>query len=120
MYSLPIQTHRYFVEPISEQVHIRNILMKRFLGLLDLIRKCPKLSLRSFLSVIEHDTRSITGMNLRNILLLTDRCRIENLTTQDITNIHYHQITEDNLWRVPIVHEIIDIRNGQFDVPGIS
>ena len=120
IYALPIQTHRYFIEPISGKVHIKTILMKRFLGFLDLIRKCPKSTLRSFLSVIEKDTRSVTGMNLRNILLLTDKCRIEDLTVQDIQSIPYHPITQEDIWRVPLVQEITDIRNGLCEASNFS
>ena len=42
MYNLPRNTHRYFVEPISETPHIKTTLIRNFLGFIDQIQKTPK------------------------------------------------------------------------------
>ena len=67
MYDLPYATHRFFVESVFVKIHLRNILMKRFLGFLSQIEKSSKKLPINFLKLVKHDARSTTGSNLRNI-----------------------------------------------------
>ena len=89
MFDLSFRTHRYFVEPVSGKVHIKNILLKRFLGFLNQIKKSSKILPSALLRLVSHDTRSTTGSNLRKILLLTEKTKIEDITIQDIDNYCY-------------------------------
>ena len=42
MFDLPIQTHRFIIEPISQTKHLKNVLMERFLSFLMQIEKSTK------------------------------------------------------------------------------
>ena len=35
MFDLPMETHRYLVEPVSDQMHLKKILIKRFLSFIN-------------------------------------------------------------------------------------
>ena len=50
MYDLPLQTHRYLVELLSKQKHLKKILIKRFLSFLQEITdmKFDQLTLNGF------------------------------------------------------------------------
>ena len=61
MYDLPYATHRFFVESVSGQIHLKNILMKRLLGFLSQIEKLTKKLPLKLLKVVKHDARSTTG-----------------------------------------------------------
>ena len=120
MFDLPFATHRYFVEPVSEKTHLRNILLKRFLGFLIQIEKSPKILPRKLLQVVKYDASSTTGSNLRNILLLTDKYRVDEVTTQDIDNLVYAEAKPEDEWRVSLVQEIIDVKAGQSNIENLS
>ena len=79
MLRLPRETHCYLIEFVSGQHHMRSILASRFLGFIASIRKSKKESLRNLLGTIEYDTRSVTGRNLRRLLLESGENDVENL-----------------------------------------
>ena len=73
MFGVPLNTHRYFLEPLAGIQHLKFTLRSRFLGFITQIEKSHKILPKILLQmqIIKRDCRSITGSNLRNILLLT-------------------------------------------------
>ena len=120
MFDLPYGTHRFFVEPVSGKNHLRSILLKRFLGFLKQIEKSPKVLPRILLNVVKHDASSTTGSNLRNILLLTDKAQVDELTTEDIDDLVYAEAKPEDKWKVALVQEIIDVKSGQSNIENFS
>ena len=120
MYDLPYQTHRYLVEPVSEQLHIKKLLIKRFLSFLKQIRKSKKILPNQLLNVIQLDTRSVAGNNIRKILLLTKEAKVDEITDEDIETIEYAAVTEENTWRVNLIKEITDKKFDQLEIDGFS
>ena len=120
MFDLPFSTHRYFVQPVSDKVHLKNILLKRFIGFLSQIRKSSKQLPGLLLTLVQHDTRSTTGSNLRNLLLLTGKNKIEDLNYRDIDNFTYAPVEAENVWKIGMVKEIIDAKAGNLHVENFS
>ena len=120
MYDLPYQTHRYLVEPVSGQLHLKKVLIKRFLSFINQIKRSDKSIPKQLLHCIKLDTRSVTGSNLRRILLLTKKTKVEDITEKDIENIESDEISDDNMWRVNIIREITDLKFGQVMIDGFS
>ena len=116
MMDLPRGTHRRLIEPLSEVTHIKTVLMKRFLNFVQQIKKSSKKSSKFLLESIQHDARSITGSNLRNILLKTDKTSIRDLVPNDVLNIEYHPIQEDENWKVSFIQELIEAKNSNLEV----
>ena len=110
MFDLPIQTHRFIIEPISKT---KNVLMKRFLSFLMQIEKSTKKVPKQLLAFIKNDVRSTTGSNLRNILLLTDKSNIEDLRKDHIREIKYHNVDPTNEWKIGFIKEITDVKFNQ-------
>ena len=109
MLRLPRETHCYLIEPISSQYHMRSIIASRFLGFIVSIRKSKKESLRSLLRTIEHDTRSVTGGNLRRLLLKSDEHDIKNLLpSHGFTD--FRVIPETEKFRVEFIWDLIELR----------
>ena len=117
LFNLPRETHSYLVEPISEEPHIRTILARRFVNFTQSIRVSKKKSLRELLKVLEYDTMSVTGGNLRQILIHTDTHDIRNLEPSDI-KAKYIPIGEE--YRIDVIKEIIETRDNQLEVPGFE
>ena len=104
MLSLPRDTHRYFIEPLTGQPHIVKSLQRRFLKFVDNIMNGDKNVLRKVMEKIMYDTRSTTGKNLRHLRLMTTNCNVEEL---DVYSAPYQQVPEDELWRISMVRELM-------------
>jgi hypothetical protein len=120
LFDLPLQTHRSLIEPVSHVKHVKFLLMKRFLSFLSQIKNSDKAAPKVLLECIKHDTRSITGSNLRNMLLLTDKDNINDLAVSDVEKMKYHELSENDAWRVDAILELTDVKFKQATVDGFT
>ena len=74
-------------------------------------KNSTKIATKFLLDSILLDANSVTGSNLRNILLMTDKASIHHLVPDDVVNMRYHQIEESEVWKISIIEEIIEIKN---------
>ena len=72
-FDLPFATHRYLVKHVVQCDHVKETLVKRFLSFIVQVKKSSKIMPQHILNTIQHDVRSTTGSNLRNILLLSPK-----------------------------------------------
>ena len=117
MTELPYATHRYLIEEVSAQLHMRITLMKIFLNFIRSIKDSKKIVLKLLYDIVKEDTRTTTGSNLRNILLLTDCSSVDQLKPSLVQNMKYKQIKVANKWRVTIIKEILDMKYGGTEPP---
>ena len=116
MFSLPVATHKFFIEPVSNKKHIKSILLKRFLGFVRQVENSPKLLPKSLLTLIKNDTRSTTGSNLRNIMLLLQKNRIEEINAKDVDTLIYNPVECDQMWKIAFVKELVEVKANQMEV----
>ena len=116
MLDLPRETHRRLIEPLSEVTHAKILMIKRFLTFLQQIQKSSKTASKFLLETILQDTRSTTGLNLRNILLLTNKSNVHELEPNDAISLNYNQISDDEKWKIPIIQELIEMKYENLDV----
>ena len=83
-------------------------------------RKSKKILPNQLFNVIQFDTRSFTGNNIRKILLLTKEAKVDEITDEDIETIEYAAIIEENTWRVKLIKEITDKKFNQLEIDGFS
>ena len=117
MYDLPRECHRYLIEAVTEKQHVKATLIKRFLSFTEQIRKSSKVALKNLFKIIKEDTQSVTGYNLRRIMLMVDKECVDELIASDANRIVYAQIPENEKWRVELVKEITDIKFGEKLLP---
>ena len=120
MFSLLRQTHKYLIEPISESWHLKKILIWRFISFIRQIKSSKKVAPKDLLRLIETDTRSVTGNNIRNILRLTKKLHINDVEKQDIGNIDYVEIPDEEKWRISLIKSAIEMMNSPIDPLGPS
>ena len=120
MFDLPFNTHRFFIETISETKHLKTILLKRFLSFLQQIRSSPKTVTSQLLEFIKRDTRSTTGSNLRNLLLMTNKDDIDDITFDDVENMKYCEPGDQDKWKVDFTKEIISIKNNELQLENFT
>ena len=120
MYDLPRNSKRYFVECISESMHIKKVLIKRFLQFTKQILNSPKKAIKNVFNLIRKDCQSVTGSNLRNIMLLVQKTNVDDLVPDDASNVTYHEIPDCEAWRIGFVNEITDVKFGQASIDGFT
>ena len=72
------------------------------------------------LSHISHDVRSTTGLNLRKILLQTNKVSVDQLGKSDIHSISYFPTPDDEIWKERMAIELLDVRANQLEVEGFE
>ena len=119
MAEMPIAAHRHLIEPISSQKHMFVQLVQNYLGFVDRIKKSSKKILRVLFGICKEDVRTVTGCNLRNILLLTKAPDIDVLKKNDVRNLVYREADDNDAWRINLAKEIFEMRNGITEpIPG--
>ena len=105
--------HRCLIELVSGAQHLKFVLIERFLGFLEQIKKSRKTVPKHILKYVKSDVRSITGSNVRNILLLTEKDNFEEVTKHDIKELKYHASAGDDSWKISFIKEITEIKNNK-------
>ena len=117
MADLPLETHRYFIEPLIGTQHMKLRILKNYLTFIKSIRMSSKPVLKQLYHFASGDVRSITGRNLRNILLLTNKLAIRDLGPEDVKCLKYQHAPENDCWRIPLLLDLLDIQHGILELP---
>ena len=72
------------------------------------------------LSHIQHDVRSTTRLNLRKIMLQTNKVSVNDLRKSELTELVYHPTPPAEKWKEHIVNEIIQVRDNTIEVEGFK
>ena len=113
IFELPLCTHRYLIEPLSEFNHIFTLLVNRFINFYNIIKQSDKLIVNNLRLSQENDMRSTFGRNLHNICF---KAKV------DVSNIYlarnvitYNEISEEDVWRVSMLRELMDFKNSDLN-----
>ena len=120
MLDLPWGTHRSLIQPLTGEVHVKLILIRRFLCFIDKIRNSGKAPLTMLMKEAIKDVRSVTGSNMRNIMLLVGKTCVEDVKVEDVDNLEYFKLENDELWKIPQIQEIINVKAGNLEVAGFE
>ena len=52
--------------------------------------------------------------------MLTQKSKVEDVTIEDIENIEYAEISDENMWRVNLIKEITNKKFNQLKINGFS
>ena len=115
MFRVDLKTHRHLIEPISRMQHIKSALRQRFIGFMKKLASSRKSVLRHAFQVFSKDCRTTTGSNVRNILLERGAHLLEQLSMNEIRKIKFQPIPVDEKWRISLIQDLLDIRDGLDD-----
>ena len=108
--------HRYFIEPISNDYHLRTFIIKRFLRFIENIKSCKRICSRNLLNIIQNNTLSTTGSNLRYIMFLLNKNHINDLKSDDVRNLKYSLINSENEHKIVFLKELLKVKYHQYFV----
>ena len=66
------------------------------------------------------DVRSVTGSNYRNIMLLLGKTSVDDVFKEDVEKIEYFKLADNEAWKVETIKEIIQVKQGLYQVPGFA
>ena len=108
IFDLPRETHKFFIEPISESTHMKTILINRFLTFCEKLKSSDKT--KNLFNLVKNDARSVTGNNLRKIMLLVDKDCIVDLVPNDADKLVYCEVNHGDEWKVNLVKELTELK----------
>ena len=115
IFKLDRTTHRYLIEPISKMEHLKCAIQKRFITFTDKLRTSPKMVVRIINQIVSKDCRSTTGENIRRISLSCSTDPVKGPTHDDISEKGFEAVPAGEEWRIPLINELIDMRDGVLD-----
>ena len=116
MMNLPIESHRFLLEPLSGEKPLMVILISRFLSFMDQIDKSEKTAIKMLKREAMKDVRSITGNNFRRIMLLMGEDSFKNVNKYNVDKINYYKVKMEDMWKVKIATEAMDVRDGNGEI----
>ena len=102
MMKLPLATHHFLLEPLSGQKPVMVTLIDRFLSFIEKIDKSKKIAIKMLKKEALRDVRSITGANMRGIMLLMGETSYSNVTRDKVKDMNYYKVKEEDMWTVCI------------------
>ena len=103
--------------PISKKTHMKTLMMIKMMRFVEKLKTSEKPVLRQLLRLTMKNTQSVTGRNMRSILLMTKKSRVEDLTEEDARNIQYHSLDDTEQWRIVTIKEVLEIKSGEREIP---
>ena len=114
MFALPRETHKYLIEPLSKTRHIKLSLMRRYIRFANVLLTSEKKAAWNLFNCVRKDCQSITGYNLRKIMLHNADL------VDDVTKILYYIMPDHESWRIPIIREISETKSGKMVIPNFT
>ena len=116
MLDLPYATHRWLIEPLTGEKHVKKVLISRYLGFMEKIASSKKMAVKMLMETAKKDVRSVTGHNFRNIMLLVGKSSVDSVKKEDVDKIEYFPLNEADRWKIGAIKEIIDVKSGTLDI----
>ena len=113
---LPRNSHKYFLESLSQTRHINFSLCTRFLRFINSIANSKKETLRNMLMHVKYDCRTITGRNLRTMMRMVKKTSVNDLHQDDFKGCIYQDVPHGEDWKVGFAKELFEVINGEMKV----
>ena len=113
-------THRYFLEPISEAMHLKTMLLSRYVTFCKSLCESIKLPIRFLASLCIQDQHTVMGRVMSSIAFLCNT-DVVSLTARMVKNkLKYSIVNEDDKWRVNLAKELLRIRDDLTNLLGFK
>ena len=120
MYSLPRETHRYFIERVTQAKHPKVLMASRLVGFHNMLKQSERPVINLLAAITERDCRTVLGSNLKKI---SRECNkpLENLSSQVIKQtMRYSKTPESDEWKIPIILELLQTRCNSVDISNVE
>ena len=117
-FGVPRQTHRYLIEEMSQSLHPQVMMYSRFACFYKSLISSEKFPIRFLARLKERDNRSLLCQNLSKI---GNSCG-EDYPSKNVVKkkMKYFPIPEDQMWRIPLLRELVECKNGSKELMNFS
>ena len=115
------KTHRFLIEPLSDHLHLKTLLMARFISFHRGLIHSQKFTIRFLARLAERDHRTVSG---RTLDYLVDKCKLGNIS--DLSphvvkkSLNFQSVPPELDWQVSLAREILSIRCGDTIIDGFT
>ena len=110
-------SHNYLVESLSNTEHCKQMIYNRYAKFLSSLESNRRAELRALLQIVKSSCKSITGGNIRKILLDSDILIVPGSTQgQEFNNYRVYEVPEGQEWRIPLAVSLIELRDSRWKV----
>ena len=119
IFKLPRSTHRFFIEAVSNCAHPKTMMYTRYLRFQETMKSCSRLCVRFLVNLVSDDRRTLMGRTLEK---MSDEClvRRELLSSSVARNVRYYTPPPEEEWRIPLLAELLNARDGRAEIEGID
>ena len=109
---VPRNSHRYIIEELIDFPHPKTMLCSRFIKFYNTLINSKKDSVRILAKLCSIDESTVLRSNLRNIARDCHVTSVNELTHAVVkSNMKYHDVPENEEWRVPLLHNLLSVRS---------
>ena len=101
-------------------MHLKSLLCSRYVSFYTSLQKSIKLSIRFLANISVSNVQTVLGNNMFNI---AHECNVDicDLSSNIVKkNMHFSRITEDSLWKVDFIKELMDLKAENLFIPGFN
>ena len=84
------------------------------------MKNSKKIALKNVFLKVRKDCQSVTGSNLRRIMMLVGKLHIDDLDKSDADTFSYCSVPDSEKWRLDVVNELTEIKYGECVLEGFS
>ena len=113
MFDLSVDTHCWIIEELSEGRHFKYMIYSRFLKYVSVLKNNKRSFLRTLVNLAASDVRSLTGSNLRKILVDTGK----DPGSSSKNELKYWRVHQpQDSWTTPLLVSMLEVRSGNWEV----
>ena len=117
MYEIPRNTHCWMVEELSDCKHARTMIFSRYVKFIGSLANNKRPSIRALFKTISKSVLSVTGSNIRHIMMNTHVSIIAGTTKPEaIKNHRAYKTPAQEKWRIALLRSLLELRNSNWHV----
>ena len=116
MFDIPQNTHCWIVEELTE-CHARQMIFARYINFIRALANNKRASIRALFKTVSMSVQSITGSNIRRILLECNVPIYPGISKSSLLRTHkIYRMPPTDRWKIPLLKSLIELRNNQWEV----
>ena len=117
VFNVPRNTHRYFIEELSNCKHIMSIIFQRYLGFMSSLLNSKKHCLSALARLVLNDEGSLSSQNIETISKKANLKNILTLSPKVVADaVVYSEVPAEEEWRIDLLRELIAIQRNEVDL----
>ena len=118
VWDLPWETHKRFVESLTEVPHLQSTLHSRYAGFIDNLKHSKKTQLNLIFHLCKDDLSTQTGQSIAFLLKLYDFPDVTSLLNnkKEIMTTRVNALEPDEDWKATLIEELSLARLGFVDL----